>query len=78
MTDFGALREAMVEQQIAGRGLRDAPLLAAMREVPREAFVPAAVREFAQHAWGLQTTEASYVLLRPNKDAMLDKHDPWQ
>jgi len=37
----------MVEQQIAGRGLRDAPLLAAMREVPREAFVPAAVREFA-------------------------------
>jgi len=37
----------MVEQQIAGRCLRDAPLLAAMREVPREAFVPAAVREFA-------------------------------
>jgi len=47
MTDFVALREAMVEQQIAGRGLRDAPLLAAMREVPREAFVPEAVREFA-------------------------------
>jgi protein-L-isoaspartate(D-aspartate) O-methyltransferase len=47
MTDFAALREAMVDGQIAGRGLRDAPLLAAMREVPREAFVPAAVREFA-------------------------------
>ena len=39
---------------------------------------PAAVREFAQHAWGLQTTDASYVLLRPNKDALLDKRDPWQ
>ena len=47
MTDFAALREAMVDGQIAGRGLRDAPLLAAMREVPREAFVPAAVRAFA-------------------------------
>jgi protein-L-isoaspartate(D-aspartate) O-methyltransferase len=47
MTDFGALREAMVDQQIAARGLRDGPLLAAMREVPREAFVPEAAREFA-------------------------------
>ena len=47
MTDFAALRQAMVDGQIAGRGLRDAPLLAAMREVPREAFVPAAVRAFA-------------------------------
>lgn len=47
MTDFAALRAAMVDRQIAGRGLRDEPLLAAMREVPREAFVPTAVREFA-------------------------------
>lgn len=39
---------------------------------------PAAVRELAQRGWGLQTTEASYVLLRPNQDAMLDKRDPWQ
>jgi protein-L-isoaspartate(D-aspartate) O-methyltransferase len=47
MTDFAALRAAMVERQIAARGLRDPPLLAAMREVPRETFVPEAVREFA-------------------------------
>jgi protein-L-isoaspartate(D-aspartate) O-methyltransferase len=47
MTDFAALRAAMVERQIAARGLHDGPLLAAMREVPREAFVPQAVREFA-------------------------------
>ena len=47
MTDFAALREAMVDRQIAGRGLCDAALLAAMREVPRELFVPQAVREFA-------------------------------
>jgi protein-L-isoaspartate(D-aspartate) O-methyltransferase len=47
MTDFAALRDAMVDRQIAGRGLRDAQLLAAMREVPREAFVPEPVRAFA-------------------------------
>lgn len=47
MTDFAALREAMVERQIAARGLHDGPLLAAMRAVPREAFVPPAVRDRA-------------------------------
>ncbi len=40
MPDFAALREAMVERQIAGRGIRDPRLLQAMRDVPREAFVP--------------------------------------
>ena len=47
MTEFAALREAMVDRQIARRGLTGAELLAAMREVPREAFVPEAVRDFA-------------------------------
>ncbi len=47
MTDYAALREAMVERQIAGRGLTGAPLLAAMRAVPREAFVPEAMKAFA-------------------------------
>lgn len=40
MADFTALREEMVRWQIAGRGIEGAHLLAAMREVPREAFVP--------------------------------------
>ncbi|WP_343520919.1 protein-L-isoaspartate(D-aspartate) O-methyltransferase [Sphingomonas sp.] len=40
-------REAMVEQQIAARGISDPALLDAMCAVPREAFVPAAMREFA-------------------------------
>ena len=40
MADFAALREEMVRRQIAGRGICAAPLLDAMREVPREAFVP--------------------------------------
>jgi protein-L-isoaspartate(D-aspartate) O-methyltransferase len=34
-------REKMVDAQIAGRGIHDAGVLAAMRKVPREAFVPA-------------------------------------
>ena len=47
MADFAALREAMVERQIAGRGLNDVPLLAAMRDVPRELFVAEEIRDFA-------------------------------
>ncbi len=39
MPDFRALRERMVAQQIAGRGLVGESLLDAFREVPRELFV---------------------------------------
>lgn len=42
--DFAALRDRMVDRQIAGRGVRDARVLAAMREVPREIFVPEDLR----------------------------------
>lgn len=38
--DFAAAREEMVRHQIAGRGISDPHVLAAMRAVPREAFVP--------------------------------------
>ncbi len=40
-------REEMVARQIAGRGIRDPNVLAAMREVPREAFVPQDQTNFA-------------------------------
>lgn len=43
MTGFAARREQMVERQIAARGIRNPHLLKAMREVPREAFVAAAL-----------------------------------
>ena len=43
MVDFAALREAMVARQIRARGITGATLLAAMREVPREAFVAEAL-----------------------------------
>jgi protein-L-isoaspartate(D-aspartate) O-methyltransferase len=40
-------RDQMVAQQISARGMRDRAVLAAMREVPRSAFVPDELREFA-------------------------------
>jgi protein-L-isoaspartate(D-aspartate) O-methyltransferase len=40
-------RARMVAEDIAGRGVTDARVLAAMRKVAREAFVPQELREFA-------------------------------
>ena len=39
-SEWDALRDAMVERQLAARGIRDARVLQAMRQVPRELFVP--------------------------------------
>jgi protein-L-isoaspartate(D-aspartate) O-methyltransferase len=40
-------RDLMVAEQIAARGVRDPAVLEAMREVPRSAFVPIELQEFA-------------------------------
>src|SRR5574340_852093 len=40
MRDFAGQRDAMVREQLESRGIRDPAVLAAMREVPREEFVP--------------------------------------
>jgi protein-L-isoaspartate(D-aspartate) O-methyltransferase len=45
--DFAKLRDAMVENQVAGRGVRSHLVLDAMRTVPREAFLPESMWEFA-------------------------------
>nr|WP_308197075.1 MULTISPECIES: protein-L-isoaspartate(D-aspartate) O-methyltransferase [unclassified Anaeromyxobacter] len=42
-----AARARMVDDQLAGRGIRDARVLAAMREVPRERFVAPEWRAYA-------------------------------
>jgi protein-L-isoaspartate(D-aspartate) O-methyltransferase len=47
MTDFAALREEMVERQLVRRGIKDARLLQAFREVPREIFVAENLRDLA-------------------------------
>ncbi|MDQ2631839.1 MAG: protein-L-isoaspartate(D-aspartate) O-methyltransferase [Actinomycetota bacterium] len=47
MTDFAKVRLRMVERQLRGRGIGDERVLAAMGEVPREAFLPPALRHRA-------------------------------
>ncbi len=47
MSDCAANRDRMVAEQIAARGVRDPRVLAAMRSVHREAFVPADMRHLA-------------------------------
>ena len=45
--DWVTQRERMVAEQLAGRGIRDQAVLTAMRLVPRERFVPPALRRHA-------------------------------
>ena len=47
MADPQERRKAMVERQIARRGIDSPAVLDAFRQVPREAFVPEEMREFA-------------------------------
>jgi len=47
MTKFSKLREDMVEDQIEARGISSDAVLNALRKVPREAFLPERLREFA-------------------------------
>jgi protein-L-isoaspartate(D-aspartate) O-methyltransferase len=47
MPDFAKARDRMVERQLAARGIADRSVLEAMRVVPREAFVPKHLLEFA-------------------------------
>jgi protein-L-isoaspartate(D-aspartate) O-methyltransferase len=44
---FASRRDAMVRQQLEGRGISDPAVLAAFRAVPREAFVPSEERDVA-------------------------------
>ena len=45
--DYRKLRQSMVDRQIVHRGVRAPLVLDAMRSVPREAFLPPDLREFA-------------------------------
>jgi protein-L-isoaspartate(D-aspartate) O-methyltransferase len=47
VTDFAKARAAMVESQLRTSDVFNAPLLAAFRAVPREVFMPAALRPLA-------------------------------
>lgn len=47
MLDLAHERERMVDRQVVRRGVHDTHVLEAMRTVPREAFVPEGLQEFA-------------------------------
>ncbi len=62
-------RRRMVRRQIAGRGIADRRVLAAMEKVPREAFLPEAMQEFAYEDTPLpieegQTMSQPYIVAR--------------
>jgi protein-L-isoaspartate(D-aspartate) O-methyltransferase len=49
LTDYAAERDAMIERQIASRGIRQPAILEAFRAVPREEFLS---KEYADLAYG--------------------------
>lgn len=54
---YEVARRRMVEEQLAGRGIRDRRVLAAMGEVPRHVFVDAALEQRAYGDHALPTAE---------------------
>lgn len=80
MADFERRRMAMVETQIARRGIRDEHLLSAMRTVPREQFVAVGLREFAYDDMPLpieegQTISQPYIVALMIEAARIGRDD---
>ena len=69
MSDFAVLRERMVRDLVAGRGIKDQRVLEAMRKVPRHLFVRDHLRSqaYGDHALPIgaaQTISQPYVVAR--------------
>src|SRR5688572_30345547 len=69
LADFERRRQRMVDHQLRARGIRDARVLAAMGTVPRELFVPEALRPRAYDDGALpigqaQTISQPYMVAR--------------
>ncbi len=79
MASTGNLQR-MVQGQIEGRGVQDQRVLAAMRKVEREAFLPEAMREFAYEDSPLpieegQTISQPYIVARMAEAAEIQPGD---
>jgi protein-L-isoaspartate(D-aspartate) O-methyltransferase len=79
-TDIRDRRDRMVDVHIAGRGIRNRRVLAAMRQVPREAFVDAGLEEFAYEDNPLpiaerQTISQPYIVALMIEAAEIGKDD---
>jgi len=77
---FAAQRQAMVETQLMERGILDPAVLAAMRTVPREAFVPVDWRDYAYYDGPLpiaegQTISQPYIVALMTQELQLTPHD---
>ena len=77
---FAAQRQAMVETQLMVRGILDPAVLAAMRTVPREAFVPVDWRDYAYYDGPLpiaegQTISQPYIVALMTQELQLTPHD---
>ncbi|HZX84221.1 MAG TPA: protein-L-isoaspartate O-methyltransferase, partial [Reyranella sp.] len=73
-------RRRMVRRQIAGRGVCDRRILLAMEKVPREAFLPDALQEFAYEDTPLpieegQTISQPYIVARMAEAAAIAAGD---
>jgi protein-L-isoaspartate(D-aspartate) O-methyltransferase len=80
MLPFEAMRRAMIEQQLAVRGIRDLAVLDAMAEVPREEFVPPALASQAYEDRPLpigegQTISQPYIVALMTESALLRPTD---
>lgn len=80
MTEFASEREAMVERQLKGRGIRQAQILEAFLAVPREAFVSADLAQFAydDHPLpiaALQTISQPYIVALMIEAAEIESDD---
>jgi protein-L-isoaspartate(D-aspartate) O-methyltransferase len=79
-TDLNKARDRMVDRHIANRGVRDSRVLAAMRRIPREAFVEEGAREFAYEDSPLligegQTISQPYIVALMFEAAEIDPDD---
>ncbi len=75
--DFARLREEMVEDHVVARGVRSDRVLKAMRKVPREAFLPHDLQEFAYEDAPLpiaegQTISQPYIVALMAEALLLD------
>jgi protein-L-isoaspartate(D-aspartate) O-methyltransferase len=78
--EAGRRRSAMVQTQIADRGVRHPAVLAAMRRVPREEFLPASLQASAYDDRALpieagQTLSQPYIVARMLEAAEIGAHD---
>lgn len=76
--DFDRMRATMVRRQIAGRGIRDELVLAAMEAVPRHLFVPYELRAHAYEDTPLpigdrQTISQPYIVAAMIEALQLDR-----